>query len=396
MRNRKFLSVLVWLLLAYVAQAQEDTFSITPIRYGETVSETLTQNAFYDWWVIDLQAGERILVTMQANEGLVPLLGVLDENNELLARSDENGIATPNATIRLTFEVKTTGEHRIIATRDGNANGISTGSYQLTLTALADIAPRDNNRPEVSFRCGENIVTHALTLAFSEEQHAYDNGDIERYELLVMGIDGFMPIIRARADIQEAPLDCTNDSGDITEIRLDMPDVSAVIADSAHIARLTLINTDSETILGRVTFTIGSLNNTRGRYVAVLSGLRISPREDLDEVLIQLAPLAKMSPVTVFMIAEKSTRLDSLLTYWADENTESVCDDAGRGTCSEAPALTTSQLLVNGETFIQGGRFDSALTLDPQTTEALAVLLSSRQGETSGDYAIVIVGELPE
>ena len=71
--------ILFFLLLAGLPTlAQTDEPLVAGINYGMSVQETITDRAFFDWWQLDAAIGDEIVVSMEAADGLQPLLGLLD------------------------------------------------------------------------------------------------------------------------------------------------------------------------------------------------------------------------------------------------------------------------------------------------------------------------------
>src|SRR5690606_37977247 len=163
--------------------------------YGQVVEETLTQRSFVDIWEFYGTQGDRIIARMVARDGLAPLLGITDAGGDLVARSDlsidgsmqlnapENGISEIN------FVLPETGPYMLVATRVGNQEGTTTGSYTLSLT-FVESAAEARAFQEVVFRCGAAEIITAGTIELIPEP---GDGD---YWVSVYGLDGFDPYIR--------------------------------------------------------------------------------------------------------------------------------------------------------------------------------------------------------
>jgi hypothetical protein len=373
-----------------------------PISYNNPVGDTITELALFDWWVLTLKEGDTIRVEMQGSEGLAPLIGILDGNRDIIARSDDTVRGEPNGMVTLQFRSPYDGEFRIVATRDGNADGTTTGAYTLFVTLESEIPERENNLPEVTFRCGEMLVTNALSVYFSEDVQPKSNAaptdPAELYALSVAGYETFTPVIRANASVSENVLDCTRDARTMPDSRFVLPNLPSLqITDEDHAARLILQSLSMDTLLGSVTYTVGSLDGTTGTFVTVLQGLSLDDRDAPDLVYFRLGPRAKDSTITIYMISDKDTRLDPVMTASALDGTQlATCDDAGSRLCPDVPSaqgLTVYIAEADGAT-ITGGRFDAGLVLQPNTTDAIALSLESKNGDTSGGYTLVFVTEL--
>lgn len=405
MRNLLLLLVVCWLTLPLLAQEDaEDEPVIAPIEFNMTVQETITDTAFYDWWQISLAAGDAIRVEMQAYDGLIPLIGVLTPDRELAARSSLEGeTPEPDSLAVVEHRVENEGIYTLIATRAGNQDGTTTGSYVLTVTKTNFIPPRENDLLESVFRCNEMLVTTVLDMRFLEEVVIPPDtpvGDvIEAYRLTVYGFDGFQPVIRAFASVQEERLDCSRDADYVPGSTYTLPGQETVTLteeDAEYAAQLGLRNASRDLFFGEINLTIGSLNGHPGRYMAILEGLAIQSRDDIDGLVLRLGPLAKEAGLTIYMVGAVDNRLDPIIEL-LDENGEviQVCDDAGL-TCEDilsfAGAGTT---LAADNSSIVGDRFDAGMRLMPNSTDRMYVQLFSRQRSTSGAYTIIFLGELP-
>jgi hypothetical protein len=80
---------------------------------------------------------------------------------------------------------------------------------------------------------------------------------------------------------------------------------------------------------------------------------------------------------------------------WSGGNTE--CDDAGHGDCKIVPTFNKAGVTMHDDTVttITGDRSDAGLLLAPGTTDIMTLEMSSRAGDTYGDYALFLLGQLP-
>jgi hypothetical protein len=76
-------------------------------------------------------------------------------------------------------------------------------------------------------------------------------------------------------------------------------------------------------------------------------------------------------------------------------DTEISCDDAGRRACAEVPSFNGAGVVFNLGGQIVGDRFDAGLNFALGNTDWQEIELGSFSGDTGGDYALVLVGELP-
>ena len=401
MRYILLLIIGLGLTMSVVAQ---DTPVIQTIVLNTPVEETITDEAFFDWWRINLLEGDVIVAEMVAEDGLVPLLGLLSPGGDLVARSDVERVAEVNGKVALEFRAETEGQYTLVPTRDANQEGTSTGSYILTVrNPNAAQNTRENLYAPAQFRCNELIINTAIILEFEDDvridENVTDDTLVELYRLTVYGMDGFHPVILAEADIQEGRLDCTDDGQSTVDNTYILPDgTEGVVAeyDLDQTAQLTLRNIGGASTFGSISLTLGALEGTNGRYMLVLEGLSLQDRLDIDVLDVRLGPLAKENPVQVYMVGNMNNRLDPFLE-WARLEDEVRCDDAGRGDCEDMlPFTGAGTTILAGEgTTIVGDRFDAGLLLNPNDSERQLIELSSRDGNTQGAYTIVIIGEMP-
>ena len=407
---RYFLYALLAIMMMFtsvVVYAQSDEPLITEINYGMTVEETITERAFFDWWQINAAEGDMVIVSMEASDGLQPLIGLLNSNGDLVARSDSGDIAEVNGVSFLQYEAVEEGQYTIIATRDGRDQGTTTGRYLLTVTNRNDTeSSRPNPYRETEFRCDEWIITNALTFEFSEDLNRPEEivpGQItEFYRVTVLGLDGFEPVIRMLSNIlPDRPLDCTDSWRATAGTQFDAPFLDSPIAvtdeDTDHVAMVTLTNTGDAEPLDTVWVTIGAKEGTSGRFIVILEGLELHDRTDTDEFFVRRGPFAGETPLDIYMIGFPDTRLDSLIeTLDIETDDYQLCDDIGRDDCEDLPMITPSSIIIgeDGQTY-SADQFDAGLRLDSPDNNMTLVTYQSRELNTSGRYLVVFVGELP-
>jgi hypothetical protein len=365
---------------AGLARAQGDAPLTAPIQYGDQVTETITQEAFYDWWQIEALAGEVLVVEMRASDGLAPLLGLLDPGGTLVARSADGAV---DGFAELEVPIEQDGLYTIVPTRVGNADGLTAGTYQLRV-GLAGGAPAPT-RPyeEVTFRCGADEAAVVAAISFPVE--SAPSGEIRAY-----GIDGLIPVIRVTRDTDDAPL--CGEAGAIEEDSFTLPGETEPTTE-APAARLAYDFT-GET--GTITITIGSAGSAAGRVLAAVSGFTIDPADESEYVTARVGPLAVDGGVTLYMLdAERGGRLDPYVRFEAEAE---GCDDTG---ARRGDPMCTDVLTVNGagvETAdglrLLGDRFDAGLRLISQR-EPQPLVLESFRGNTAGAFGVLLLGELP-
>ena len=393
------LSRIYWLLLFLVLlipvgiAAQNDPHrpSVLPLSYNATVTETITEGGIYDWWQFDGIAGDQIRVTMTATEGLEPLLGLLSPPQDLVARS-EDGEA--NSTVTLVYTLETTGEFTVVATRVGNADGTSTGVYQLLMERTnAPTAPPDRYR-EVTFMCGGNEASNVLTLAIED-----DNDQTDFIGVSVYGLDGFEPSLRTQLEFDFEPYydEFCYQSSDGDGPGYGRGDTLQLPGEEMLTISDNAIRTSFQdaSAFGLYELNVGAVNDTPGRFVVVIDGMTTGRNGDRDLLEIGLGPLAREDSVRVYAVSDKISRLDPFIELVDEDiNQLEACDDAGLRDCAGTPTIdgfsTTS---VEYERTLEGGTFDAGLVLAPGEPGRMMVLFGGYDGRTYGDYAIVIIGE---
>jgi hypothetical protein len=193
---------LTWLVCGLVMplSAQDDVTNAA-IAYGDTVEDTLTAESFFDLWAFYGGKGDRIRVSMTATEGLAPLIGLLDASRSLVAHSPLE--AEINSTAMLEFTLPVSGEYVINATRIGNFEGTTTGSYTLTLNLVRN--DETHTYQDVTFLCSSNEVTTAATFEFHP-----DRDTDQHYRITLFGFNGFEPVLRYQLPGDENRMICTD------------------------------------------------------------------------------------------------------------------------------------------------------------------------------------------
>lgn len=111
-----------------------DKLEIENVRYNESYTNQIVNDTPLHYYRFVGKVGELVTINMQADDmmALDPYLILLDSNLNELAFNDTAGI---NSNARITqFTLPSNGEYYIIATRAGLLNGITSGSYTLSLT----------------------------------------------------------------------------------------------------------------------------------------------------------------------------------------------------------------------------------------------------------------------
>ncbi len=384
-------AIVCWAASPLLAQGDPNNITVLPINFDVPSEDIITEAYFYDWWLINLQADQQISVTMTGQEGLEPLVGILDPNRALVERS---GDGAANATVGLTYTATESGEYTIVATRVGNADGTSVGTYTVTVT---DVSPNTISDPyrEVTFDCMGEDVPNALTIEILDDKQ--DDAPEQFVSVSVYGLAGLQPALRTTVEFDFDPFFdqfCTNGERIGAGDRLQLPGGDE-ISWEAGVPRTNFQDIND---LDRIQLNIAAMNGTSGTYVVVINGLTIERDGDRDLVEIGLGPLAQAESVLVYAVADKSTRLDSSVVQ-IDQGTNAVwvCDDAGSRDCADVPSIEGfAWYSAEHDTTVNGGRLDAGIRLTPNSPDKQQVLLTSFDGRTYGDYAIVIIGQFPQ
>lgn len=146
--------------------------------------------------------------------------------------------------------------------------------------------------------------------------------------------------------------------------------------------------------MGNVELTLAGARGVPGRYMAIIEGFNIADRLDRDFVSVRLGPLtADSTSLLLYMVAEENSRLDPSVE-WLEAG--QVCDDAGRRDCADVPSMDGAGATLHDDpgANILGDRFDAGLRLTPGNPDPIGIELRAFRGDTTGDYSLVVIGEL--
>lgn len=387
------LFLLAFILLATLpafAQEGQDNPTVLDTRYDALETDTITSLSIYDWWRIQAAANDVIVVDMQAADGLAPLLGLLDDSGNLVARSADGAV---NGAINLEYTAPTPGTYTIVATRVGNADGTTTGSYSLQVRRANAVPVVTNTLQDVTFVCRDFEATTAASLQFID-----DRRDDLKYRITVYGMDGFQPVLRVKFNVQnldEPYEDCITDGRSMLNDTFTLPgeETRTVTEDTLQYSAQFIIS--GADLADIVELTLGSRDGAPGRYMMVIDSFSIDPADDLDGMEVRIGPLAATrSFITAYMVAGANSRLDPLLRW---NEAEQECDDAGRAACKGVPTFAGAgvSLHENEGLTITGDRSDAGLILAPGNPDSMTLEFGSRSADTSGAYAVILIGELP-
>jgi plastocyanin len=152
--------------------------NIEPTGETEVVEGTLNDRTYFEVWLLDVERGETVTLTLEALSGnLDAYLIILDPDGEdILAEDDDSLGRGTDSSITYTFEAA--GEYQIVATRYDLDTGDSSGDYRLTAYRGAEAgeapsgdegtsAGEDNGRGEVEFSVYNNSGQEVCGVWFS-------------------------------------------------------------------------------------------------------------------------------------------------------------------------------------------------------------------------------------
>lgn len=114
--------------------------AFTSIAYGETARGTIDETTPAITYEFQGTAGDTVTIAMSRTGGdLNSYLYLLDESGQLLFEDNDSG--ADNGDARIVFSLPADGIYLIVATRLGQAQGGSSGSFLLELTSDADPPP---------------------------------------------------------------------------------------------------------------------------------------------------------------------------------------------------------------------------------------------------------------
>jgi hypothetical protein len=373
--------------LPAAAQDNVDPIAPQPLTLGVPVGGSITNENYFELWQVSLGQGQVINVQMAADGGLLPLVGVLSAGGDLVARSEDGNI---NATVSLQYAAEAEGIYTIVATRAERENGTTSGTYSLLVELVVGAPSSEINYQEVTFRCDALNITSALTFELPSGLVSEESA----YKLVVIGLDGFVPVVRVRSEENDPNL-CRQADGGVDGMILSLPDADPIIMDETQVANTFLLNIGTPALLGDITITIGSLDGAGGRYIAFLTGMNIEAAGETDEIAVWVGPRAAAeTEAFVYAIAadDLNSRLDPYLTFLPEGP---ACDDAGRrGSCDGIPSFNRAGIRIPNELTINGDAFDAGLRLRQADLEAQFIEVGSFSGSTFGAYTLVFMGSL--
>lgn len=189
------------------------------LRYGDAVQNIITNQDPKYFYGFRASAGDLLTIEMQRGSGtLDPSLQIVNSQQRIIAANDD-WIDTNNARIDQLF-IEEDGIYIIIASRYGQENGNSSGSFVLSISRGAGSGLGNSSRaavPLVPGQLQEDILTDQQPLKYYSFQAQRDD-----IITVVMNRDGgnLDPLVKlANAGLQELVAD--DDSGDNKNARIE-------------------------------------------------------------------------------------------------------------------------------------------------------------------------------
>lgn len=406
---------------------QSDDFcaNASTIDYGDSVTGQISDSSAAAVYCFDGTRGDEVTFILEATSGdLDTLLIISDPAIENFFADATDNVANSSSDSEIVLELPSSGEYLIFVTRVDLDEGTTTGGFRLTVESDSGSSGGDGSRGGLGGLGGsstEDDVVINITCDTGEEirggvQFSFININPGfSYTVTAIGIDGFDPVIAV--ETQPGIGSCNDDAPDASRSVVSIPGEGRAIGDSLT-AQVRFTSPRSGFPLN---ITVGSFNDEGGRFAMVIEGLVISPFSELDGFSIRVPSSVADENLGVYMIS-RTNSLDPLLQVGrGDGLTEAYvdnefvpdlvdfdnifllldCDDLGvdvaGSDCTEnLPFSPGSEVSVaNGSTYVTG-EFDAGIVGLPETSEPLLYIFGSSGGNSGGDYAILIIGQVPD
>jgi hypothetical protein len=446
MRAKTIVGVLLLFALASVvfvphraAEAQSLCNSSNTVSIPTTVTGSITNAAYITFYCFEGTAGQTITVEVEATSGnLDTYLGLADETGERVFVEDDDGGEGTNSAF--TYELTETRTYMIIVTRFNLDEGTSAGDFALTVSVsggsgglgglggLGGGTDPTEEPAQVTFEyptVGDGTGSTGMTdgsIFITCDTGVEIRGGIQfsfinvnpgfSYTVTVVGLDGFDPVVAV--ETQPGIGTCNDDAPAAAGTRMAVPGFGNVVAD-----RLTSQVRFTTPARGNpVNISVGSFNDSAGRFVMIIEGFVIQPRDEQDGFSVRVPQAVQTEPLGVYMIA-RFTDLDPYMFIGAGEGLNQAydangdfdwqlidfnrvfgplleCDNLGFAECDFAATFPTGTVdVTNGSSYAPDNRVDAGITVVPNTTDPILYFLGSSGARTSGRYAIVVTGSVP-
>jgi hypothetical protein len=123
--------------------------SNTTLTYGDTAQGVIDNRTFEIRYTFEGTVGDIISIHMIADEGsfLDSSLALIDPSGQIAIENDDVNLSTIDAGIE-DFRLEETGTYTIVATRFGDADGVSQGAFTLTLASSSETVVTEPDNPD--------------------------------------------------------------------------------------------------------------------------------------------------------------------------------------------------------------------------------------------------------
>lgn len=370
--------------------------NITTVRNGEIGGETMAVLYQTD---AEISPGNSGGLAVNAEGGLVGIPTLVVVEQETGGRL--GGILPFGAVLALeAAEEAGGGGGRSLADAAGSGGGGSGNNGSGTSPGIGGGATTSEGYAEsISMTCTNDVrVTNGVPIIIRQLRPNLV------YTATVIGLGGFDPVIGV-----------LDPEGDVSTCSDDDPAADNYIVDLPSTGRVNGGERDSQVYFSHnnrqpsdVTLVVGGYDGASGKFVVIIEGLDVSST-DVGGDQIQVSITQEMADsgefLTVYMLAQGNS-LDALMEmrdaddveiYDVDDNFLQ-CDDAGddERCWGYSESLRNSEISISGAAF-SGHNTDSMISIDPVGAvdsgfPFLTYVLRSYEGETQGDYLIVIHG----
>ncbi|MEP7284791.1 MAG: PPC domain-containing protein [Chloroflexota bacterium] len=365
-----FLVSLCLLLIAPDFVRAQTTQPSNTIDFGQTVTGTITNDAFRVVYTFQGRKGDIIDVSLTNTDGtLDPVLILADDQNKLIA-SDDDSIPDFNAEL-VSEQLPRDSTYFLIVTRFGQERGLTTGSYSLTLSRVGITGDADT-----ALHYGDSIVNEISTQQF---QHIYAfraiRGDIIQATMQRISgdLDSFLILADAAGNVlvsndEDAESPGTLDAG-IYNFRIEKSGNYLLVA--------TRFGREAGESSGGFSLSLDRLSperlgNIPERSILLDYGSVETGTIDADNVMRFYLIEAKKGDVLTINAERTRGNLDPTLTLYTSDLKELANNDSGlRGQNARISAYTVP---VAGSYVLMVSRFNRD------------------KGITAGDYSLSMVG----
>lgn len=370
------LALLAAPLAVFAAPPQQKGGNVTPIGYGQSATGVIDAMRYEAVYSFDGQAGDVVSISLIASDTLDPYLVLYDaypSQNPLTADDDSAGNLD---SLINGYQLPASGRYYIVATRFGRETGDTVGGYTLTLD-YGTVEPVTTAGLS-AFECNGALVDTSAIVTFDDVRPGFT------YQVTVLGLDGFDPVIALFAEDGSAI--CNDDELAATGSLVDVPEIGVVTADGLT-AQVMFTTSGS---IGDIEMNIGGFGGSGGRFIAIFEGLAIAPSNELDGVLVTTAAVPNGEDMYVYMVSQTG----ALDPYMSLPEWGIACDDIGSEGCMGVPGFSGGGIdIANGGTYVTGP-FDAGIGIVSDGTPQY-FQFASFGGQSAGNYAMVIYGAAP-